>query len=178
LYNAELSQGVSGRWLLFFTVNLLHRQANDLLVQHINKLREAVRYVQVKWPFKVHGWVVLPDHFHCLIQLPENDSDYSLRLRMIKARFSAALPRSENRSVSRQKRGERGIWQRRYWEHLIRDDDDYRIHMDYIHINPVKHGLVKNVQDWPYSTFHKFVSLGVYPHDWAGTVEVRALEIE
>lgn len=97
---------------------------------------------------------------------------------MIKARFSAALPRSENRSVSRQKRGERGIWQRRYWEHLIRDDDDYRIHMDYIHINPVKHGLVKNVQDWPYSTFHKFVSLGVYPHDWAGTVEVRALEIE
>jgi len=97
---------------------------------------------------------------------------------MIKMRFSANLPKVENRSVSRQKRGERGIWQRRFWEHLIRDDGDYRIHMDYIHINPVKHGLVKNVHDWPYSTFHKYVFLGVYPHDWAGTEEVKALEIE
>ena len=118
------------------------------------------------------------NHFHCLIQLPENDSDYSLRLRMIKARFSAALPKSENRSVSRQKRGERGIWQRRFWEHLIRDEQDYNVHMDYIHINPVKHGLVNSVQDWPYSTFHNYASLGLYPYDWAGIEEVKILEIE
>ena len=162
----------------FFTVNLLNRQSNGLLVQHIDRMRNAIQYVQRKWPFRIHGWVVLPDHFHCLIQLPENDSDYSLRLRMIKTRFSVYLPKVESRSVSRQKRGERGIWQRRFWEHLIRDDDDYRIHLDYIHINPVKHGLVKNVRDWPYSTFHKCVSLGVYTHDWAGTEEVRAVEIE
>jgi len=97
---------------------------------------------------------------------------------MIKTRFSLALPIVENRSAIRQKRGERGIWQRRFWEHLIRDDDDFRIHMDYIHINPVKHGLVKSVQDWPYSTFHKYVSLGIYPHDWAGAEEVKILEIE
>jgi len=162
----------------FFTVNLLNRHPNDLLVQHIDTLRDAVRCVQHKWPFKIHGWVVLPDHFHCLIQLPEADSDYSLRLRKIKTRFSVALPRVESRSANRQKRGERGIWQRRFWEHLIRNDHDYRIHMDYIHINPVKHGLVKSVEQWPYSTFHKYVSLGVYPHDWAGTEEVRLLEIE
>ena len=137
-----------------------------------------MRYVQNKWPFKIHAWVVLPDHFHCLIQLPENDSDFPLRLRLIKARFSAAIPNTENRSAVRVQRGERGIWQRRFWEHLIRDEHDYRIHMDYIHINPVKHGYVACVRDWPYSTFHKYVSLGIYPHDWAGTEEVRTLEIE
>ena len=162
----------------FFTVNLMHRRSNDLLVQHVDKLRDAVVYVKRKWPFRIHGWVVLPDHYHCLIQLPENDSNYSLRVRMIKTRFSAALPNSESRSLTRQKRGERGIWQRRFWEHLIRDDRDYRLHLDYVHINPVKHGLVKNVEDWPYSTFHKYASLGIYPYDWAGTEEVKALEIE
>lgn len=162
----------------FFTVNLLNRHPNDLRVRHADTLRNAVRRVQHKWPFKIHGRVVLPDHFHCLIQLPENDSDYSLRLRMIKTRFSVALPRVESRSANRQNRGESGVWQARFWEHLIRNDHEYSIHMNYIHINPVRHGLVKSVQHWSYSTFYKHVSLGVYPHDWAGTEEAKLLEIE
>jgi putative transposase len=85
--------------------------------------------------------------------------------------FSKALPRNELRSAVRQRRGERGIWQRRYWEHLIRDEADFRAHMDYIHINPVKHGLVENVIGWPHSTFHRLVEQGFYPSDWAGANE-------
>ena len=85
--------------------------------------------------------------------------------------FSKALPRTERLSSVRLRRGERGIWQRRYWEHLIRDDADFAAHMDYVHINPVKHGLVSRVADWPYSTFHGLVQRGVYPKDWAGGEE-------
>ena len=80
-----------------------------------------------------------------------------------------------NTAARRKKRRERGIWQRRYWEHLIRDEADYRAHMDYVHINPVKHGLVKSVKDWPYSTFHKLVERGVYPEDWGGDIEKELL---
>ena len=85
--------------------------------------------------------------------------------------FSKALPKTERLSAVRTRRGERGIWQRRYWEHLIRNEADYRAHMDYVHINPVKHGLVKRVMDWPYSTFHRWVAQGLYPPDWAGGTE-------
>ena len=82
--------------------------------------------------------------------------------------FSKALPRSERLSKVRKQRGERGIWQRRYWEHLVRDEADFQAHIDYVHINPVKHGLVSCVRDWPYSTFHRYVRQGVYPQDWSG----------
>ena len=160
------------------TVNLMERRSNDLLVRHIEPFREAVDHVRYKWPFRIHGWVVLPDHFHCLIQLPDEDVDYSLRIRMIKTRFSLALPNAESRTRTRQKRGERGIWQRRFWEHLIRDEQDYGVHLDYIHTNPVKHGLVKAVRDWPFSTFHRYVSLGVYPDNRAGTEEMDSLDFE
>jgi putative transposase len=152
----------------FFTVNLLHRKGNDLLVQHIQSLRQAVKEVKARHPFVIHGWVVLPEHFHCLIQLPPDDADYATRLRLIKVGFSKSLPKIERRSAVRVRRGERGIWQRRYWEHVIRDEADYRAHLDYIHYNPVKHGWVKQVKDWPYSTFHRWVEQGVYPLDWAG----------
>lgn len=152
----------------FFTVNLLQRHGNDLLTRHINALREAVRSVKQRHPFKIHGWVVLPDHLHCVIELPPQDSDFSTRWRLIKIAFSKSLPRTERLSETRAKRGERGIWQRRYWEHLIRDEADFRAHMDYVHINPLKHGLVNRVADWPYSTFHRLVEQGVYPQNWAG----------
>jgi len=155
-----------GTW--FFTVNLLQRKDNDLLVRHIDLLRDAVRSTRRDYPFSIHGWVVLPDHLHCIISLPTNDMDFSLRWRLMKGRFSHSLPRTEFRSDIRQRRKERGIWQRRYWEHLIRDDQDYAFHMDYIHINPVKHHLVTQVRDWPYSTFHWLVEQGVYPVDWGG----------
>ncbi|MDH3412981.1 MAG: transposase [Gammaproteobacteria bacterium] len=159
----------------FFTVNLLRRRRNDLLTRNIDLLRDAVRVVRRDHSFEIHGWVVLPDHLHCVIQLPENDADFALRWRLIKARFSKGLPPREWRSKVRERRGERGIWQRRYWEHLINNEADYRAHMDYVHINPMKHGLVRRAADWPYSTFHRLVAEGVYPEDWAGSAAADAL---
>jgi len=156
----------------FFTVNLLQRQGNDLLTRHVELLRQTVRSVRKRYPFHIHGWVVLPDHLHCVIELPSEDTDFATRWRLIKMGFSKAMPRGEKLSVVRVRRGERGIWQRRYWEHLIRDEADYRAHMDYVHINPVKHELVGRVADWPYSTFHRLVAEGVYPPDWAGGEEM------
>lgn len=161
----------------FFTVNLLQRQGNDRLTRHSDVLRGSVRIVRHRRPFAIHGWVVLPDHLHCVIELPPNDADFATRWRLIKMGFCKALPRLEGRSQVRIQRGERGIWQRRYWEHLIRDEPDYRAHMDYVHINPVKHGLVSRVGDWPHSTFHRLLEQGVYPADWAGGREA-ALDYE
>jgi putative transposase len=106
-----------------------------------------------------------------VIELPPDDADFATRWRLIKVAFSKALPKTERRSSVRMARNERGIWQRRYWEHLIRDEADFRAHMDYVHINPIKHGLVKRLTDWPYSTFHRLVEQGVYPADWAGGFE-------
>ena len=151
----------------FFTVNLLQRRGNDLLAREINLLRAVVARVRQRHLFHIHAWVVLPDHMHCVIELPTGDADIANRWRLIKQGFSKALPRTEHRSAVRQRRGERGIWQRRYWEHLIRDETDYRTHMDYVHINPLKHGLVPRVADWPYSTFHRLVAQGIYPADWS-----------
>ena len=151
----------------FFTVNLLERRGNDLLVRYIDPLREAVRLTRRDHPFVIHGWVVLPDHLHCIVELPQGDADFALRWQVIKRRFSMKIPRMEYRSDVRQRRRERGIWQRRYWEHVLRDEADYARHMDYLHYNPVKHGCVDRVMAWPYSTFHRLVRLGVYPADWA-----------
>ena len=152
----------------FFTVNPLQRHDNDLLIRHIGLLRAVVKSVRQRHPFAIHGWVVLPEHRHCVIELPPKDANYATRWRLIKMGFSKGLPCTERRSAAHIRRGERGIWQRRYWEHLIRDERDYRAHMDYVHINPVKHGLVEPVADWPYSTFHRLVAEGVYPADWGG----------
>jgi len=152
----------------FFTVNLLQRHGNDLLTRHIDILRRTVMSVQARHPFRIHGWVVLPEHLHCVIELPPDDHDFATRWRLIKMGFSKFLPQTERISQVRERRGERGIWQRRYWEHLIRDEADYRAHMDYLHFNPVKHGLARRVADWPYSTFHRLVKAGVYAVDWAG----------
>ena len=151
----------------FFTINCLQRHDNDLLVSHIETLREVVKKVRANHPFIIHGWVVLPEHLHCIIELPIGDDDFALRWRLIKSNFSKTIAKTEQRSASRQTRGERGIWQRRYWEHLIRNDADYAVHMDYIHYNLVKHGHVNQVKDWPYSTFHGLVKKGIYPQDWA-----------
>ncbi|MDX1914356.1 MAG: transposase [Methylophilus sp.] len=152
----------------FFTVNLLQRQGNTLLIDHIQDFRNAVKNVKDKYPFKIHAWVILPDHMHCIIELPNDDADYATRWRLIKSAFSRGIAKTEYLSDVRIKRQERGIWQRRYWAHLITNEKDYRAHMDYVHINPLKHGLVKNVKDWQYSTFHRYVAFGVYPEHWAG----------
>ena len=151
----------------FFTVNLLERYPNDLLVRHVDILRSVVRRVREKRPFHIDAWVILPDHLHCVWTLPPGDDDFTNRWRLIKQEFSKALPCTERRSKVRVARGERGIWQRRFWEHAIRDDEDYQAHVDYCHINPLKHGLVAHVADWPHSTFHRYVQSGIYPPDWA-----------
>ena len=133
--------------IYFFTVNLLQRGDNDLLVKHTDVLRSIVKKVKNKHHFIIHGWVVLSDHFHCVIELPNDDANFATRLRLIKPGFSKAIPKMEYRSAVRIKRGERGIWQRRYLEHLIKNEADCQAHMDYVHINPVKHGLVKQVKN-------------------------------
>jgi putative transposase len=156
----------------FFTVNLLERYPNDLLVRHIATLRDAVRRVRRHYPFHIDAWVVLPDHLHTVWTLPEGDDDFANRWRTIKQHFSRTLDAVEHRSDVRARRQERGIWQRRFWEHAIRDDADYAAHVDYVHINPLKHGYVQRVRDWPFSTFHRFVELEIYPVDWAQDPEI------
>jgi putative transposase len=153
-----------GTW--FFTVTLLGRHGVPFLTRYIDALRTAVSRTRADHPFVIHAWVVLPEHLHCIIELPEGDADFSLRWRLIKSRFSMAIPRSQWRSEARARRGERAVWQRRFWDHKIRDQEDLNAHMNYIHFNPLKHGLVTDVKDWPYSTFHRFVQQGVYPNSW------------
>jgi putative transposase len=151
----------------FFTVNLFDRRSN-LLVARIDALRAAVRQVRTRAPFHIDAWVVLPDHMHCLWTLPEGDANFPGRWRAIKTAFVKALLIREPRSPVMTSRGERGIWQRRYWEHTIRDDRDFATHMDYTHFNPVKHGLVAHPADWPHSSYHRFVVGGLYPAGWRG----------
>lgn len=155
----------------FFTANLQNRHSR-LLVENIDPLRAAVRQVRVKRPFRIDAWVVLPEHMHCIWTMPTDDGDYPGRWKAIKQAFAKALPLTERRTATQFRRGERGIWQRRFWEHLIRDARDFKAHFDYVHFNPVKHGHVRRVADWPYSTFHRAVANGIYPRDWAGGMEL------
>ena len=158
----------------FFTVNLEDRRLT-LLTDHIDVLRRAVRETRARHPFSIEAIVILPEHLHAIWTLPDGDCDYGTRWRLIKSTFSRALPGGEPISASRAERGERGIWQRRYWEHTLRDEGDFARHTDYIHFNPVKHRHVTRVRDWPHSSFHRMVRLGIYPEDWAGDVgsEIR-----
>jgi REP-associated tyrosine transposase len=160
----------------FFTVNLAQRRGNDLLVRHVDLLREVFREIRAHHPFIIEAICILPDHLHCLWRLPKEDDDFSTRWRLIKAAFSRGLPREERISRSRARKGERGIWQRRYWEHVIRDERDFVGHMDYVHYNPVKHGHVARAWDWSFSSFRRLVDEGVYERDWAANREVRNAE--
>ena len=151
----------------FFTVTLLDRTSR-LLVERIAELRDAFRTVQAQRPFIMDAVVILPDHLHCIWTLPPGDADYALRWRESKSQFSRRVPMGERRSLGRVNKGERGIWQRRYWEHTLRDERDVERHIDYIHYNPVKHGYVTRLPEWPYSSFHGFVRKGIYSADWSG----------
>ena len=135
-------------------------------MQHIDVLRTAVRSVHRLHPFTINARVVLPEHMHCVWTLPPGDADYSLRWRLIKTFFSRAFGRIPFGCTPASRRA--GIWQRRYWEHLIRNEEDFRRHVDYVYVNPLKHGLVRHIRDWPYSSFHRDVRAGLYPADWAG----------
>jgi putative transposase len=148
----------------FFTVTLADRRAR-WLVTRIELLRTAVRIVRHQHPFVIEAIVVLPDHLHALWTLPPSDADFAGRWKAIKRNFTHTLVQQGVPLIPNAK-GEYRLWQRRYWEHTIRDEDDWRRHVDYIHYNPVKHGLVTRVAAWPFSSFHRFVRLGWLNPDW------------
>lgn len=149
----------------FFTVNLAER-GGRLLVEHVDVLRAAVSNVKRRHPFHIDAFVVMPDHLHAIWTLPSGDADFASRWMLIKAGFSRHIAHGERRNASRLAKGERGIWQRRYWEHLIRDNSDYERHVDYVHYNPVKHGFAIRAADWPYSSIHRYIAAGLVECDW------------
>ena len=150
----------------FFTVTLADRSA-DFLVREAERLRRAYTAVAARLPFDTVAICILPDHLHAIWTLPDGDADFSTRWALVKSGFSRGLE-SEQRSHSKVRHREKGIWQRRFWEHAIRNRDDLARHVDYVHYNPVKHGLVARVRDWPYSSFHRYVERGDLPRDWGG----------
>ncbi len=151
----------------FFTVTLADRRS-QVLTDHVHELRHVFRQVRTKQPFEVVAMVVMPEHLHAIWTLPEGDADYSGRWKAIKSGLTHQLRRNGMDLVSNA-RGEFSLWQKRFWEHTLRDDIDLQRHVDYIHFNPVKHGWVKHVKDWPWSSFHRYVRHGLLPIDWAST---------
>jgi putative transposase len=150
----------------FFTVNVRDRRNGALLVDHIDALRRAVAAERSHRPFRIRAWVVLPDHMHWIWTLPPGDDDYATRWRRIRTGFSIAVPRQHWEANTPRRKGERAIWQPRYWERCVRDLPELRALIDYVHINPVKHRLVARTLDWPHSSFRAYVDRGVYTDDW------------
>jgi putative transposase len=160
----------------FFTVVTYNRQR---LFEHpdtVQLLRAAFHHVKQRHPFTLDAMVVLPDHLHCLWTLPFDDANFSTRWRLIKAEFSRHCPEQykRRRSLSRLKKQEQAVWQRRFWEHQVRKEADFQHYLDYIHYNPVGHQLVESPKDWPYSSFRRYVSQGWYSEDWGanGVIEL------
>jgi len=151
-----------GTW--FFTLALANRRSTAL-TDNVELLRESIRHVTRRYPFRVRAIVVLPDHLHTIWTLPQGDHDFSGRWRFLKGLFTRHL-KSSGVSMEVNVRGEHGLWQRRYWEHLISSDRDYANHVDYIHANPVRHGYVETPGDWQWSSFHAFVRAGRLPANW------------
>ncbi|MBA1276183.1 MULTISPECIES: REP-associated tyrosine transposase [Pseudomonadaceae] len=167
--NYRRSQVPGGTW--FFTLTLADRQSR-LLVEEVERLRHAYRQTQRTRPFQTVAVCVLPDHLHAIWTLPEGDADYAGRWSLLKSTFSRQFP-AATQSPSKARKREKSIWQRRFWEHQIRDESDLQRHVEYIHYNPVKHGLVEQVADWTYSSFHRYVEKGLLPKDWACSAEAN-----
>lgn len=152
----------------FFTVVTEQCQPLFTSASAVDTLRNALRVVHATRPFQIDAMVVMPDHLHCIWTLPPNDGDFATRWRLIKTRFTkqsdpALRPPPNHGRVAKRAQA---LWQHRYWEHLIRDETDMHRHIEYIHYNPVKHGLVTTPHDWPYSSFHRYVEAGVYTAEW------------
>ena len=158
----------------FITVNLQNRKSN-LLIQRIDALRLAFSKVQQRHSFYIDAIVIMPDHWHMIMSLPTNDMDYPKRISLIKSTFSRQIEPHETISRSRRDKRERGIWQRRYWEHIILDSQDYEHHVNYIHFNPVKHGYVHKPSDWKYSSIHRFINKGILSKNWAWNDDVKQM---
>jgi len=170
-FRRALTQG----GVYFFTVNTYRRQRILTEPSIYAALKIAMQHVKASHPFNIKAFVLLSDYLHCIWHLPAGDVNYALRWSLIKRHVSQAVRShlTEEGTDSRAKRRGLGLWQRRFWEHQIRDDNDFMRHVDYIHFNPVKHGYVQRVADWPYSTFHRLVESGVYSQNWAGGNEVE-----
>jgi putative transposase len=155
----------------FFTAALADR-GSSTLTQHILALRAAMARTKRDHPFRIDAVVILPEHLHLMMTLPPDDTNFPARWYLIKRRFTQALANT-GIAMPRRRNGEIALWQRRYWEHTIRDEIDFERHVDYIHFNPVKHALVGRVRDWPYSSFHRYVRLGFLPQDWGGDLGIQ-----
>lgn len=153
----------------FFTVVTHDRKPFLCRPENVELLRKALRNTMVRHPIEVDAFVLLPDHLHTIWTLPDDDHDFSTRWRQIKSYFSRHCTTTFERatSTSRKTKNERAFWQRRFWEHTIKDIQDYTKHIEYIHYNPVKHGLANAPKDWKYSSFHRYVKAGVYDANWA-----------
>lgn len=166
----------------FFTVVAYRRRPIFGDPAFRTSLRQAIDVVRVTRPFVIDAWVVLPDHMHCIWTLPEGDTDYSRRWfaikRFVSTGYGKQLHDPRLSTLSRRAKGESTIWQRRFWEHCIRGQEDFERHMDYIHFNPVKHGYVLQAREWPHSTFHRYVREGVYPDEWGGTPGIEGMSME
>ena len=158
----------------FFTVVTYNRQRFLCQPENVELLRNAFRYAMKQHPFKIDAFVLLPEHLHCIWTLPQDDDNFSTRWRLVKSYFSRHCESQYQGdvSVSREKRKGQLVWQNRFWEHTIRDDDDFARHVDYIHYNPVKHGLAKSPKDWEYSSFKKYVQAGMYDELWGVGQEI------
>lgn len=163
----------------FFTLVTHNRRSILCESANIALLRDSFRRVIQKHPFVIEAISILPNHLHCIWTLPKGDADFSTRWRLIKSWFSrnCHIRYHGKISASRQSKGEKAIWQRRFWEHLIRDEEDFNRHVDYIHYNPVHHGLVLAPKDWQYSSFHRFVERGVYDLNW-GASEIPVFDVD
>ena len=152
----------------FFTIVTFQRKKILNEPENIQVLRDAFEYIKKKHPFHLDAYVILPEHIHLIITLPENDDDFSTRIRLMKSYFSRNCNNLYKQlpDGSRKLKNEQLIWQRRFWEHVIRDNKDYKQHVEYIHYNPVTHGLVSKPIDWVYSSFRRFVKDGIYDMDW------------
>ena len=167
----------------FFTVVTHNRAKVFNRSVNVELLRQAFRTVINRHPFNIDAFVLLPDHLHCIWTLPKGDADFSMRWRLIKSYFSRQInsvgwveernPTETTTSTSRLRKNEKGIWQRRFWEHLIRDQEDLRRHVEYIHYNPVKHGLTNMPFDWMHSSFHRYVNEGIYNAKWGAGLKMK-----
>ncbi len=151
----------------FFTVALEDRRSN-LLTERVTDLRAAFRRARTERPFDIGAIVILPDHLHAIMTLPQDDGDFPLRWRRIKTLFTQAVI-ARGATFKSRDGGGHSLWQRRYWEHTIRDADDFTRHVDYIHYNPAKHGHVANPVDWPYSSLHRFIRRVILPPAWGAS---------
>ena len=188
-----------GGWY-FFTLVTYKRLPILTVPENVSRLRMSFHHVMQKRPFEIDGIVVLPDHVHCIWRLPEEDADFATRWRLIKHFFSRSCfvgkmgkaspalvewadhahqtTADEKQSNSRKGKRERAVWQRRYWEHLIRNEEDWRRHMDYIHYNPVRHGLASVPAEWPYSSFKQCVEKGWYSVEWGSSEPKTIAEMD